>query len=36
VASSVADEFRSKMKALYLNLGLDGLLNIRANAAFPA
>jgi hypothetical protein len=24
------------MKALYPNLGVDGLLNISANAAFPA
>jgi len=35
-SSKTADEFRSKMKALYPNLGVDGLLNISANAAFPA
>jgi len=34
-ASKNADEFRSKMKGLYPNLGIDGLLNISANAAFP-
>lgn len=35
-ASKNADEFRAKMKALYPDLGEDGLLNISANAAFPA
>jgi hypothetical protein len=35
-SSKTADEFKSKMKALYPNLGLDGLLNISAGAAFPA
>jgi glyoxylase-like metal-dependent hydrolase (beta-lactamase superfamily II) len=35
-SSKTADEFKSKMKALYPNLGLDGLLNISAQAAFPA
>ncbi|MGD1210227.1 MAG: MBL fold metallo-hydrolase [Candidatus Acidiferrales bacterium] len=35
-SSETADEFKSKMKALYPNLGLDGLLNISAGAAFPA
>jgi glyoxylase-like metal-dependent hydrolase (beta-lactamase superfamily II) len=34
-SSKTADEFRLKMKALYPNLGVDGLLNISANAAFP-
>lgn len=35
-SSKTADEFKSKMKALYPNLGIDGLLNISASAAFPA
>jgi glyoxylase-like metal-dependent hydrolase (beta-lactamase superfamily II) len=35
-SSKTADEFKSKMKNLYPNLGLDGLLNISAGAAFPA
>jgi glyoxylase-like metal-dependent hydrolase (beta-lactamase superfamily II) len=35
-SSTTADEFKSKMKSLYPNLGLDGLLNISAQAAFPA
>jgi glyoxylase-like metal-dependent hydrolase (beta-lactamase superfamily II) len=35
-SSKTADEFKSKMKALYPNLGIDGLLNISAGAAFPA
>ncbi len=35
-SSKTADEFKSKMKAMYPNLGLDGLLNISAQAAFPA
>jgi glyoxylase-like metal-dependent hydrolase (beta-lactamase superfamily II) len=35
-SSKTADEFRSKMKGLYPNLGIDGLLNISAGAAFPA
>jgi glyoxylase-like metal-dependent hydrolase (beta-lactamase superfamily II) len=35
-SSKTADEFKAKMKALYPNLGLDGLLNINAGAAFPA
>jgi glyoxylase-like metal-dependent hydrolase (beta-lactamase superfamily II) len=35
-SSKTADDFKSKMKALYPNLGLDGLLNISAQAAFPA
>lgn len=35
-SSKSADEFRLKMKALYPNLGVDGLLNISASAAFPA
>ena len=35
-SSQTADEFKSKMKALYPNLGVDGLLNISAGAAFPA
>jgi glyoxylase-like metal-dependent hydrolase (beta-lactamase superfamily II) len=35
-SSKTADEFKSKMKALYPNLGVDGLLNISAGAAFPA
>lgn len=34
-SSKTADEFKSKMKALYPNLGVDGLLNISAGAAFP-
>jgi glyoxylase-like metal-dependent hydrolase (beta-lactamase superfamily II) len=35
-SSKTADEFKSKMKALYPALGIDGLLNISAGAAFPA
>lgn len=35
-SSKTADEFRAKMKSLYPNLGIDGLLNISAGAAFPA
>jgi len=35
-SSRTADEFKSKMKSLYPNLGIDGLLNISAQAAFPA
>jgi glyoxylase-like metal-dependent hydrolase (beta-lactamase superfamily II) len=35
-SSKTADEFRSKMNSLYPNLGIDGLLNISAQAAFPA
>jgi len=35
-SSKSADEFKSKMKSLYPNLGIDGLLNISAQAAFPA
>lgn len=35
-SSKTADEFKSKMKALYPNLGVDGLLNISAGVAFPA
>jgi glyoxylase-like metal-dependent hydrolase (beta-lactamase superfamily II) len=35
-SSTTADEFKSKMKSPYPNLGLDGLLNISAGAAFPA
>lgn len=35
-SSNTADEFKSRMKALYPNLGIDGLLNISAGAAFPA
>ncbi len=34
-SSKTADEFKSRMKALYPNLGIDGLLNISAGAAFP-
>ena len=34
-SSKSADEFKSKMKSLYPNLGIDGLLNISAQAAFP-
>lgn len=34
-SSKTADEFKSKMKSLYPNLGIDGLLNISAQAAFP-
>jgi glyoxylase-like metal-dependent hydrolase (beta-lactamase superfamily II) len=34
-SSKTADEFRSKMKSLYPDLGIDGLLNISAQAAFP-
>lgn len=34
--SKSAEEFRSKMKGLYPNLGIEGLLNISAGAAFPA
>ncbi len=35
-SSKTAGEFKSKMMALYPNLGIDGLLNISAGAAFPA
>ncbi len=35
-SSKTADEFKSKMKALYPNLGIDGLLDISARVAFPA
>jgi hypothetical protein len=35
-SSKTADEFKSKMNSLYPNLGIDGLLNISAQAAFPA
>lgn len=35
-SSRTADEFKSKMKSLYPDLGIDGLLNISAQAAFPA
>jgi glyoxylase-like metal-dependent hydrolase (beta-lactamase superfamily II) len=35
-SSKTAAEFTSKMKALYPSLGIDGLLNISAQAAFPA
>jgi glyoxylase-like metal-dependent hydrolase (beta-lactamase superfamily II) len=35
-SSTTADEFKSKMKALYPDLGVEGLLNISAGAAFPA
>ncbi|HKV04200.1 MAG TPA: MBL fold metallo-hydrolase [Candidatus Acidoferrales bacterium] len=35
-SSKSADEFKSRMKSLYPNLGIDGLLNISAGAAFPA
>ncbi|HXY02643.1 MAG TPA: MBL fold metallo-hydrolase [Terriglobales bacterium] len=35
-SSRTADEFKSKMKSLYPNLEIDGLLNISAQAAFPA
>jgi glyoxylase-like metal-dependent hydrolase (beta-lactamase superfamily II) len=35
-SSRTAAEFKSKMKALYANLGIDGLLNISAQAAFPS
>ena len=34
-SSKSADEFKSKMKSIYPNLGIDGLLNISAQAAFP-
>jgi glyoxylase-like metal-dependent hydrolase (beta-lactamase superfamily II) len=34
-SSKTADEFRTKMKSIYPNLGIDGLLNIGAQAAFP-
>jgi glyoxylase-like metal-dependent hydrolase (beta-lactamase superfamily II) len=34
-SSTTPDEFKSKMKSLYPNLGLDGLLNISAQATFP-
>jgi glyoxylase-like metal-dependent hydrolase (beta-lactamase superfamily II) len=34
-SSKTAEEFKSKMKALYPNLGVEGLLNISAGAAFP-
>jgi glyoxylase-like metal-dependent hydrolase (beta-lactamase superfamily II) len=35
-SSKTADEFEVKMKALYPNLGVDGLLSISSGAAFPA
>lgn len=35
-SSKTGDEFKSKMKSLYPNLGLDKLLNISAQGAFPA
>ncbi|HXJ15974.1 MAG TPA: MBL fold metallo-hydrolase [Candidatus Polarisedimenticolia bacterium] len=35
-SSKTADAFLAKMKNLYPNLGLDGLLNISARVAFPA
>jgi len=35
-SSKSADEFKANMKSLYPNLGIDGLLNISAQAAFPA
>jgi len=35
-SSRTADEFKTKMKSLYTNLGIEGLLNISAQAAFPA
>ena len=35
-SSKTAEEFRSKMKNLYPNLGIEGLLNLSAGAAFPA
>lgn len=35
-SSKTADEFRSKMKSLYPHLGIEGLLNISAGAAFAA
>ena len=35
-SSKTADEFKSKMKALYPNLGIEGLLDISARVAFPA
>jgi len=34
-SSKTADEFKTKMKSIYPNLGIDGLLNISAQAAFP-
>jgi hypothetical protein len=34
-SSKTADEFKSKMTALYSHLGIDGLLNISASVAFP-
>ena len=34
-SSQTANEFKSKMTALYPHLGIDGLLNISAGAAFP-
>ena len=34
-SSQTANEFKSKMAALYPHLGIDGLLNISAGAAFP-
>jgi glyoxylase-like metal-dependent hydrolase (beta-lactamase superfamily II) len=33
-SSKTGDEFKSKMKSLYPNLGIDGLLNISAQGAF--
>jgi glyoxylase-like metal-dependent hydrolase (beta-lactamase superfamily II) len=35
-SSTTADDFKSKMKALYPDLGVEGLLNISAGAAFPS
>lgn len=35
-SSKTAEEFRAKMKGLYPSLGIEGLLNLSAGAAFPA
>jgi glyoxylase-like metal-dependent hydrolase (beta-lactamase superfamily II) len=35
-SSKTGDEFKSKMKSFYPNLGIDGLLNISAQGAFQA
>jgi len=35
-ASKAAEEFRARMKNLYPNLGIEGLLNVSASLAFPA
>jgi len=35
-SSRTAEEMRSNMKNLYPNLGIEGLLNLSAGAAFPA